>query len=258
MVNLYKSAKSISKCITNSDRANFIKKWLGINGIDYRVETITDFDPIYGNENIIVSSGNGNPLICAHYDVVLIGGRAAPGVNDNGSGVACLMWLINHYILNGPGGLDFAFFGGEELGYVGSDFYCDELKVKPKWVLNLDTCGLCDNLGVSIPLIIGEFGGVETTEWMTKSLIDITIDNGLNFCTGDVTAYGDHLPFLWRDIDSATIQGQDLKYYGLNEKYEYDDDIIGVMHTVNDLEVDNFFMCKIVEITKSFIDKHIQ
>jgi Zn-dependent M28 family amino/carboxypeptidase len=252
-LNLEKICKVLSNKKSNNDRFRFILRYIKIFlNLNPKIQVISDFEEKYGNKNIIISKNKGYPLICAHYDTVLINGESSPGVNDNGSGIACLLNLI--YLL-GDKNVDFAFFGGEEMGYIGADFYLSSLKKYPKWVLNLDTCGLCDDLGVSIPSIVGDWVTTSTTEWMNSDLIELTRGLGLNYCQSDWTAYGDHLPFLWQGIDSTTIQGQDLNYYGLNEDFSFKE--TSIMHTLEDTKVDVDFMKKIIDISYNFTIKNL-
>lgn len=86
-------------------------------------------------------------LVCAHYDHLgIIGNRLYPGANDNASGVAAVMELINELKQTKPRvGVLFAFFSGEEMGLLGSVYFVDYPTVPLEniaCVINLDSLGL--------------------------------------------------------------------------------------------------------------------
>lgn len=79
-------------------------------------------------------------LVCAHYDSWI-----GKGVNDNGTGdfaVYQFAKLLKN--INSKYSLRFIFFSGEELGYLGSYNYVENIKknsVKVKYMLNFDQLG---------------------------------------------------------------------------------------------------------------------
>ena len=88
-------------------------------------------------------------VICAHYDHLGIMGRdnIMAGANDNASGVAMALTLLNYYSeqknrLDYP--IMFLFFEGEEANLLGSIFYADH-PVRPlkgiKCLINMDMVG---------------------------------------------------------------------------------------------------------------------
>ena len=97
-----------------------------------RVFTSTEFDPDRKTKNVIATSTTGNPdeavVVGAHLDSVIEG----PGINDNGSGSAAILEIAEEMSeLKLTGRLRrqvrFAFWGAEELGLLGSQYYVDNL-----------------------------------------------------------------------------------------------------------------------------------
>jgi aminopeptidase YwaD len=89
-------------------------------------------------------------VFTAHYDHLGMMGKEAifPGANDNASGVAMLLDLVNHYSKNKPEyNIAFMFFAGEEAGLFGSYFYTQNPLFPLKQIsllLNLDLMGTGD------------------------------------------------------------------------------------------------------------------
>jgi len=123
-------------------------------------------EELYGDQNILLLSKEEETiLICAHYDAfVLDDDTTVPGANDNGSGVAILLKL-SESLKDKP--VDFALFGSEEIGYLGSDEYINHLDKKHKFVINLDSCGCHNGKGILIPKMVEEIQ------------MDITLNNRL-------------------------------------------------------------------------------
>jgi len=85
-------------------------------------------------------------VVSAHYDHLgVIENRLYPGANDNASGVAAIMELISAMQKEKPPySVLFAFWGAEEMGLLGSGYFCDNPLIplqKIKCVLNLDSIG---------------------------------------------------------------------------------------------------------------------
>lgn len=139
----------------NSGRGEFIKSQLRNMGIGYttaRFKKIISKKPdnvVVEGENIIAPIGNGNKriVIGAHYDAF----AGSPGANDNGSGVAVALALINHLrdtVWNYT--LEFCFFDQEETGSIGSSCYVQQFVI-PKLhlaMINLDVEGSGDEVFV--------------------------------------------------------------------------------------------------------------
>lgn len=100
-------------------------------------------------------------IISAHYDSC----EGSKGANDNGSGVAVLLEtariLSNKQL---PFNLEFVFFSGEELWFVGSRYFISQLSEKEKngilGVINIDNIAEKSDLGYWV--MVGE--GKETEQ----------------------------------------------------------------------------------------------
>ena len=81
-------------------------------------------------DNVIATSGEGDP-----ENIVVVGGHldsvpAGPGINDNGSGVSTILEIaeeIDELNLKPKNRLRFAFWGAEESGLIGSSQYVAQL-----------------------------------------------------------------------------------------------------------------------------------
>ena len=116
---------------TNPERAEFIKAQLDKIGVGHvsapfhkRIIKRGDTTIIDG-ENIIVRLGHGTKrlILAAHFDAA----PQSPGANDNASGVAVLLGLIDRLQgldLNMP--IDVVFFDQYEKGMTGSSFYLQQ------------------------------------------------------------------------------------------------------------------------------------
>ncbi len=113
-----------------------------------------DFLKDYQTQNIIgYVRGRVMPdsflVFSAHYDHLgKMGNIYFPGANDNASGVSMLLELAEFYAKNPPNySVAFMFFGAEEAGLVGSQYYTEnplfDLK-KIKFLTNLDLVGTGD------------------------------------------------------------------------------------------------------------------
>jgi len=101
------------------------------------------------SENIIVNLKGKNDkfyIIGAHYDSV-----DTPGANDNASSVSLLLEMAR--ILSGkklPVSLKFIFFGAEEIGLKGSEYYAASMKNTEKknclGIINIDCIGTGNSL----------------------------------------------------------------------------------------------------------------
>ena len=119
------------------------------NGQDVRVhlkvDAVFDFMTTF---NVLAETTGGDAahtvLIGAHHDSVAEG----PGINDNGTGVAALLELARLVAESGRiprNQIRFAFWGAEEEGLLGSEFYVDNLSpeelAKISLYLNVDMIG---------------------------------------------------------------------------------------------------------------------
>ncbi len=121
-----------------------------IDSIDIVVET--KFYKKYSTQNLIsYLPGKTDSFIVfsGHYDHLGHNGAKTffPGANDNGSGIAMVLNLAKHFSeLNQKPeySIAFMFFGGEELGLLGSKYYTENPFFpleKIKFLINLDMVG---------------------------------------------------------------------------------------------------------------------
>ncbi len=85
-------------------------------------------------------------VVSAHYDHLgVVDNKIYPGANDNASGVAVVLELINQLKDETPPySILFAFWGSEEMGLLGSRYFCNNPTIELvniKCVLNLDSVG---------------------------------------------------------------------------------------------------------------------
>ena len=137
---MYNYIKEIAK-INKLDRFNSIIDILKKNNIDYQIQKIPDSSAL---GNIIVSinpSKEKKIAITAHYD----NAPGTPGANDNAAACSILLNLIinnkdtKNYI-------EYVFFDLEENGGVGSNYYVSINKNKILYAINLDMCGIGNNI----------------------------------------------------------------------------------------------------------------
>jgi Zn-dependent M28 family amino/carboxypeptidase len=118
-----------------------------IPGLSMRVVVDSTVEEI-ATENLIADSPGGRTdrtvLLGAHLDSV----PAGPGLNDNGTGTTALLEIalqMSDLGLTTRNHVRFAFWGGEEDGLIGSDFYVSQLnKTQKKQIavnLNFDMLG---------------------------------------------------------------------------------------------------------------------
>lgn len=126
-------------------------------------------------ENIIgVVPGKepGYILISAHYDHLgTIDNHLYPGANDNASGVAAMLELVNQIKGRKPiYSIVFALWSAEEMGLLGSSYFCDHPTVplkEIKAVINLDSIG---NVGNNHKLLGWKAKDNETSQSIVKML----------------------------------------------------------------------------------------
>ena len=101
--------------------------------VTMRVFTSTESDPNRKTSNILATSTGGNPddtfVVGAHLDSV----TAGPGINDNGSGSSAILEIaqeLAEYDKPLRQRVRFAFWGAEELGLIGSDYYVNSISNK--------------------------------------------------------------------------------------------------------------------------------
>ena len=131
---------NIAKTIKR-DRFEAITRTLSVNGIGYAIQPITHNQAL---GNIIVEfnpSASKKIVITAHYDNVL----GTPGANDNAAACSILLNLILQY-RNTKDHIEFVFFDLEEQRFLGSEHYMRSNQSEIAYAINLDMCGLGENI----------------------------------------------------------------------------------------------------------------
>ncbi len=154
-------------------------------------------DPGSGTtSNVIATLPGGdkeNPVIVgAHLDSVANG----PGINDNGSGSATILEIAEELaqLENQPRNqVRFVFWGGEELGILGSGHYVNELDASQlddiSVYLNFDMVGSPNYM----PFLYG-------TPQVTQVFEDYFDTQDIETATFDLSGRSDHGPFAAKDV----------------------------------------------------------
>ncbi len=130
------------------------KTSLPSNPKDVQIDIDSKYYPSYETQNIIgyiKGKSDTSIVLSAHYDHLGTMGKDVyfPGANDNGSGVASLLTLAKYFSKQKKPkyNIVFMFFGGEELGLLGSHYYTQHPLFplsKIKFLINLDMVGSGD------------------------------------------------------------------------------------------------------------------
>lgn len=191
-------------------------------------------DEKFGNYNFILSSKyNSVLLVTAHYDAYLLNEKkrdTCPGANDNASGVGIIIESIPH-LKELP--IDFVFFGAEEKDCAGALEFLKKNRKNILGIINLDCCGSGGEKGILVPEKIKiENKLLKTDKKLNFLFIEQIKKKKYKYCIDDVFATGDHEKFIERKIPATTIQGEDVKFFGLEDgKYNFNSRI---MHTEKD------------------------
>ncbi|KAK4450601.1 peptidase family M28 [Podospora aff. communis PSN243] len=181
--------------------------------------------------NVISQTKQGDPtkviMLGAHLDSVLDG----PGLNDNGSGAAALLELMESltFFDGHPHAIRFAWWGAEESGLVGSMHYIQDLEPEEvdsiRYYFNLDTIG-SPNPAYEIKWGVGSGIGIDLLEGyltaagenVTRRFFDWRSDYAgfyrLNIpCVGLFTGVGEHDPCNHKacdDVDNVDLEALTL------------------------------------------------
>lgn len=155
------------------------------------------------SQNVVADSrpGAGRVLMVGgHLDSVVAG----PGVNDNGSGVATILEIARVLRRTQPRlAVRFAFWGGEELGLLGSSAYARSTRLD-------DVAGY---LNFDMLATRGSFRGVYAGPYAERWL-GYFREQGLEAQAIDLTGRSDHWPFQQRGIPTGGLfAGTDICYH---------------------------------------------
>jgi alkaline phosphatase isozyme conversion protein len=133
-------------------------------------------------------TSNKHIILGAHYDTApssaTLDRSALEGTNDNASGIGVLLELAERQVVDPTVTSKFVFFGAEEIGLVGSEFYANSLSeaeiANSLFMLNLDS------------LVFGDFmyfnagrGATNNPDWFKYRdlALEIAAKNGINALT---------------------------------------------------------------------------
>ncbi|MCG7335923.1 M20/M25/M40 family metallo-hydrolase [Sporosarcina sp. ACRSM] len=179
--------------------------------------------------------------IGAHYDSV----QQAPGASDNASGTAVVLELARA-LRDVPTHKEirFLFFGAEEVGLLGSEYYVSTLSKKDSKhsvaMFNLDMVGSSDAGKLAIQTVDG------TANTVTKAASKAYEELHGHSVSIDTGARSDHTPFQKAGIDAALFI-----YYPLEEWYHSPDDTIDKISKEKLLNVAKIVGKSALELTAS-------
>jgi len=169
-------------------------------------ETIPDEGGEFTSANIIaIKEGLSKKIIIigAHYDSV----KDGKGADDNASGVAVMLEAAKKLkSVETPYTIYFIAFGAEELGFIGSYYYVDQMtevdKTNAIVAINLDSLIAGDNA-----YVYGDNGvGGEIRDWLLiwaeEEGLPLQTQTGENpeYPAGTTGDWSDHVPFKEADI----------------------------------------------------------
>ena len=187
-------------------------------------------------ENIIVRLGSGTKrlVVGAHYDAF----KDSPGANDNGSGVAVVLALIQHLQnieWNYP--IDFCFFDQEEMNLMGSTYYINQFIIPKKHfaMINLDIEGTGEEV------FIGPVG--RNNQSFIRYVYEAAQKTGYPFFESAEFPASDHESFAnfnLQDIAISIVPKGDSERLSKYVRNDYKADsinmpkVLGVMHAADD------------------------
>jgi Zn-dependent M28 family amino/carboxypeptidase len=175
-----------------------------------RVATDT-ISEIRETSNVFAETRGGKPqsvmMYGAHLDSVL----DSPGMNDNASGTAALLETaiqMSELGIAPRNRVRFAFWGAEELGLLGSDYYVTTLsdaeKDRIRMYLNFDVIGSINGFPFVFAPQAGDGTRPESAE-ATEVFSDHFTDVGLPFAETPLVSGSDHLSFIVGGIPAGGL-----------------------------------------------------
>ncbi|MEO8066415.1 MAG: M28 family peptidase [Flavobacteriales bacterium] len=165
--------------------------------------------------------GKGTVIISAHFDHLgLMGDALFPGANDNASGVAMLLTLMERFVKEPPDhNVFFIAFAGEEAGLEGSTWCVADRPIEwntVRLMLNLDIMGTGDDgiMVVNATVQEDEFALLTQINTDKPRLVDIK--------SRGPACNSDHCPFVQKGIPAIFIYtlGGIAAYHDVNDKPE--------------------------------------
>jgi Zn-dependent M28 family amino/carboxypeptidase len=224
------------------DRGEFIKEQLNKLEVGYFTAPFKNISRVKGDtviiegKNIIARLGKGTKhiVVGAHYDAVTI----SPGANDNGSGVAVLLALIQHLQnMEWNYSVDFCFFDYEESKLMGSMYYVNQFVIPQKHVamINLDIEGTGEEV------YVGPVG--RNNRFLLRYVHEAAQKNGFPLVENSDYPESDYESFAQYRLENISVSvvpkgdGERLSKF-VHNGYKADSinmpKVLGVMHTAND------------------------
>ena len=177
---------------------------------------------------------DGEILVCAHADSV----AGSPGAVDNGAGCVEMLGVIGHFAKNPPRRtMRFCFFGSEELGLLGSQFYIEKHRDE------LDRIAIVFNLDVGGD-IFGDNRAIITGDQQLANYIDSRNKlRGMGLRVTRSIYSSDNMPFAMRGIPSVNFARSGL---GASLGHTSEDDL---------RNVDEYSLRSLAEIALYYIDE---
>jgi Zn-dependent M28 family amino/carboxypeptidase len=171
-------------------------------------------------ENLIADTASGDPdrtvVVGAHLDSV----PAGPGINDNGSGTAGILEIAEQYAARGlepRNRIRFAWFGAEERGLLGSQFYVNSLFTagtldEVMLNLNFDMIGspnyarfVYDGDNSGFPVGPGAAAGPDGSGLIEAVFVNYFTNQGLPSEPTPFSGRSDYGPFIARNIPAGGL-----------------------------------------------------
>lgn len=202
----------------------------------------TKFYRDYVTQNVVATMGEydsslSDVIVCAHYDHVgeLGNGVWIQGANDNASGTSMMLDLASELSKLDSATVNFVFigFGAEEVGLLGSQYFCENPLVdlsKVKLVLNLDLMG-SGSKGVTVVNAFDNEDAVGLLEQINadgKYVPEIVKRKN--------AANSDHFPFTEKGVNSIFMytMGEVGGYHDIHDspddlEYDYYEKVFGLV-----------------------------
>jgi hypothetical protein len=227
---------------THLERGDFIKEQLRKMGVGFitapfkNISSVKKDTIVIEGENIIVRLGEGTKRIVvgAHYDAF----TNSPGANDNGSGVAVVLALIQHLQnLEWNYSIDFCFFDQEEAKSMGSLYYINQFVIPKKHLamINLDIEGTGDEV------FVGPVGS--NNRFLMRYVHEVAQKNGFPLVEHSEYPGSDYESFAQYHLENISISivpkgdGDRLSKF-VHNNYKADSidapQVLSVMHTMDD------------------------
>lgn len=194
-------------------KGDFSKVQLDISPVEINFEANNVIGKIPG------ARSDSSIVITAHFDHLgMMGSALFPGANDNASGVATMLDLVQYYQVNPPEfDTYFIGFAGEEAGLLGSKYFVDHPLFElnhVKLLINLDLMG---SAAEGITVVNGKL----YPEWMTQlSALNTELESVPKIKLRGKAANSDHYWFSERGVPAIFIYtlGNAKAYHDVNDK----------------------------------------